>query len=217
MLFVSHHQSQSVRSPSAFYANRIFVGYSCFPCIVCWCYYLFCCCVFLSRFSLHCEFDLEKTSKSAQHLLHLMRLMTIIDRSKNNTQPNPLQFQKSFSWRSNAVWFRLVVRNGAHSHQNFMIGRLNEATAHISQWKRYWLFIPTIFIAINKLVIYCRLTVCVCVFFLHWVLSCEQNGTQKLIYSIWLSHLFDRWNKNKPLERKSGQFWVANQWNRTWK
>lgn len=82
---------------------------------------VFCCGDFF--FGMHCEFDFEKTSKSAQHLLHLMRLMTIIDRSSNSTQPQSLQSQKH-----QPIHFDWLVR----AHQHFYDGRFNEARPHIS-------------------------------------------------------------------------------------
>lgn len=129
--------------------------------------------------------------------------MTIIDRSRNSTQSNPLQFRKSLSWRSNAGSIPTgCARNGSHSHQNFMIDLMKRPRTSHNENVIDCLFQLFLLPLINWWFIADWPYICVCMFFYHSVLSCEQNGTQKLIYSIWLSHLFDRLNKNKPLESK---------------
>lgn len=86
-----------------------------------------CCCVatfYLFRYALWIRF--WETSKSAQHLLHLMRLMTIIDRSFEQHAAQSLQFEKFI------VHLKWLVC-ARSSNFLFMISRFNEAATFHNQ------------------------------------------------------------------------------------
>lgn len=146
---------------------------------------------------------IRKTSKSAQHLLHLMRLMTIIDRSLNSTQPNhciPNWMNSEFKLVD--ILYLVCLHNALiplkrkHKHTRTHMLKQTNFMDSVDLMKRpfhnrnrYWLFIPTIFIAINKLVIYCRYLYtgyfccccCCCWCFSSW-LSIEMMSKLVLTY-----------------------------------